>query len=154
MDLVKRERLQVKTGVNPSLFFTTEKNAAGKELLRATRNLNADLEIRYPFPDNCVLALSYLYVHGFDYGTLSGHFLNASYSLADIDITKLVFIKLFPQLFYFDFDGQTNGLYASGNITFANNKIPISFYFQAVGPLWTNFPGSVFKWNGGIVYDY
>jgi hypothetical protein len=94
-----------------------------------------------------------MHVHAFDKGALSGNFFDMSSIITAISIPMITF-TLKPQLFYFDFEGDVEGLFASMTLRAELQKIPISFSYQAVPSIWTKFQGNEFKWNAGLTYYF
>ena len=154
MTLRDRKKVKLNAGINPSLFFKTEWTAAGEKILNAQRNLSFEIGGTRKFSKNSSLTLAYMRVHAFDIGALSGNFFDVSSSFPVISTSKIISITLKPELFYFDFEGNVDGFFASTRINIEHRQIPVSIYYQGVLPLWTDFNGNSFKWNMGVVYAF
>jgi len=140
-------------GVNPFLFFKNEKADGGAEMIQAQRSLVFEVGYLRWLSDRWSMNMTYQYNKAFDHGALSGHFLSITSEL-DQRVAEFLLITIKPELFYFDFDGEIDGLFISASLNVRYKKIPVAYYMQAALPLWTNFPGNSFKWNAGLVYDY
>ena len=151
--ILKTSVIIVRTGINPFLFFESERIPSGDERIHVQRNITFELATEHQLSKKWSLTLTYRYNNGND-GGLSGHFYDASGSLSGIVISKMISIDLKPQLFYFDLTGKFDGLFTSGSIYILHQQLPISIYFQAVLPLWTSFEGNHFNWNTGLVYSF
>lgn len=154
LNVMDGKTLKLRASMNPALFFKSDWIASGEEVLQAQRNLSFELACKHRLSKKWSLSLTYLYNKGCDHGTLSGHFIDMHNSFPDITISKMISMNLKPQLFYFDFDGNIDGLFTSGSIGIEHQQIPVSIYFQGVLPLWTNFPGNHFNWSIGFAYTF
>jgi hypothetical protein len=154
LTFIDSKKIKLNAGINPSLFFKNETVASGEEILNALRNLTFELVSTRKFSKNCSLSLTYMLIHAFDRGALSGNYFDISSPISVIKIAKVVAIDIKPQLFYFDFTGNVDGFFASTSVNIEHHQIPLSIYFQGVLPLWTDFPGNNFKWNTGFVYTF
>lgn len=149
-----RKKLKLGSGINPSLFFRNERIASGEEIVHAHRNLTFELVTRYTLHENMSFIITYMHVHAFDSGASSGNFIDISSAMSTPYIRDVIKLAIKPQLFYFNFDGDTDGLFTSVTLLVDVLKIPLSFYYQAVSPIWMRFDGNRFKSNGGLIYSF
>jgi hypothetical protein len=151
---LKNKKWKANVGLNPSLFFRNERMASGEELIHTQRNLTFESAGEYQFTKKLSMRLTYLQIHAFDRGALSGNFIDAGISFQIIRIPEIISINMRPDIFYFNFKGKVDGVYTSNSITIEYPKLPLSLYFQSVIPLWTDFPVSSFRWNTGLAYAF
>jgi hypothetical protein len=149
--LPERKRWKTNLGINPSLFFKTEKLDSGEELVHAYRNLTFEVGAERRI-SGVVVRFTWQNIRAFDEATLSGNFLDISLTFVPVK-SKLIFHAK-PQVFYFNFDGNVDGLFTSATVTAELASLPLSFYTQGVLPLWVNFPGNSFKWNFGVFVTF
>jgi len=154
LTFIDSKKVAINAGINPSLFFKTEEYTAGKNTLHALRNLTTELSARYQLCSQGYLQVTYLHIHTFDEGALPGNFFDlvGSYSVAGI--APAISLVLKPEIFYFDFEGNVDGLFSAIHASIEHCTLPFSIYFQGVMPVWTRFTGNSFKWNTGLVFIF
>lgn len=156
--IAENQKYKIYAGVNPSLFFKNEFIDSGLEIVHAHRNITIELAGTRKISKRLSMILTYLHIKAFDPGTLSGDFVDLSVTAVWTRVFTYFEFHLKPQVFYFDLEGNINGLYTSNTISlthpFIRNKISLSAYFQGVLPVKTDFPGNTFKWNAGFRYDF
>jgi hypothetical protein len=140
-------------GINPSLFFKTEKMSSGEELVHAYRNLTFEVGAERRL-SGVLVRFTWQNIHAFDEGTRSGNFLDISCPLTFVPLKKKLIFHARPQVFYFNFDGNVDGLFTSATVTVELTSLPLSAYTQGVLPLWANFPGNRFKGNFGVFVTF
>ena len=118
------------------------------------RNLCFDLSFDYPVSKNISGEISYQYVHGFEPGALSGHILFLRGSISKLSFSRMIFIEINPQVFYFDFTGNNDGMFAAAKLNVGDQQLPLKFFLQGVQRLWSNFNCSHFKWSLGMIYHF
>jgi hypothetical protein len=50
--------------------------------------------------------------------------------------------------------GDVDGFFTSAACSVDIQKVRLSFYYEAVLPIWTVFSGSSFSWNAGLIYSF
>jgi hypothetical protein len=152
--LVSRKKIQLQAGIDGFLYFYSDQSASGEELLKVQRNLNLELSANFVVGDQSSFQLTLWHIIGYDPGALSGNVFDLGFSPPSVGIGKMLLLDLKPHIFYFNFTGPIDGLYASVTTNISHQKIPLSVCVQCVQPLWTGFPGNHFKANGGLVYTF
>jgi len=147
-------KIRLNAGINPSLFFKNEWIDSGVKILHVSRNFTSELRAQYKASERASLTLTYQYIYALGSGTLSGSFLDLSSTITVLQFSELVQVNLQPQLFYFNFEGDVDGIFTSVICSVDLQKIPLSFYYQAVLPIWTGFSGTSFNWNTGLIYSF
>ncbi|WP_143165167.1 hypothetical protein [Chryseolinea serpens] len=151
---IDRKKLKATVGLNPSLYFGEVVMLSGESIIRAHRNLTFEFAGEQTLTSPWALRWTYLLVHAFDTGALSGQFFDVSNIITALRLPKILIAKVKPEVFYFNFDGNIDGFYGSGSVTADLQCIPLSVYFQGVQPFWAGFPGTHYKWNAGLVYGF
>ncbi len=151
---IDRKKLKATVGLNPSLYFGEVFMLSGESIIRAHRNLTFEFAGEQTLTPLWSLRWTYLLVHAFDTGALSGQFFDISSVITALRLPKIMIVKVKPEVFYFNFDGNIDGFYGSGSVTADLQCIPLSVYFQGVQPFWAGFPGTHYKWNAGLVYGF
>ena len=150
----QKKKLRTNAGINPSFFYKTDQLATGEKISNALRNLTFELVSEYKSTKHLSLTFTYMHIHAFDKGALSGDFFDCSSTVSGIGISKNISVTIQPELFYFDFEGKVDGFFTSTRISVEHKKIPLSLHFQWVFPLWVDFPAGGFKWNTGLTYIF
>lgn len=151
--IIDRPAFEFKTGAVFSAFFS-EFETEDESILQVQKYLALEFVSTYKFSPNTSLAFTYLLDRGQDPGTVSGHFFNLQAEQSDINLGKKVLLSGSLQLFYINYTGDEDGLFAAANISTSIRDIPFSVFFQAIQGLTSNitpFPG--FKWNVGLAYS-
>jgi len=151
---IDRKKMKATVGLNPSLYFGEVVMSSGESILRAHRNLTFEFAAEQILTERWSLRFTYMLVHAFDTGALSGQFFDVSSPIVAFRVPKIAIIKVKPEVFYFNFDGNVDGFFGSGSVTGELLCIPLSVYFQGVQPFWAGFPGNHYKWNAGLVYGF
>ena len=151
--LSERKNRKATLGVNPSLFFKNETLSPGEAIVLAHRNMTLEVAVESTLFGGR-LWFTYTNIRAFDKGMLSGNFLDVSGRFTIASIREKLVANFTPQVFYFNFDGNVDGLFASSTIRIEHVKLPLSFYTQGVLPIWSNFPGNRFKWNFGVFMTF
>lgn len=151
--IVDRPSFEFKAGAVFSAFFS-EIETEDESILQAQKYLAVEFVSTYRFSPTSSLAFTYLLDRGQDPGTLSGHFFNLQAERSDFNLGKKGLLSTSLQLFYIDYTGDEDGLFAAANISASIRNIPFSIFFQAIQALASNItPFPEFKWNVGLAYS-
>lgn len=153
-DIKNTGKWNLEAGLDAFLYFETQRNAQGEEVIYAQRNMNFELSNSWLLAKNSSLTLTLWHPVGYDPGALSGNVVDLSISFSDLPCGGEFLFKAKPQFFYFNFDGPVDGIYASLTVGVEHAKLPVSIYFQAVQPFWTGFNAAGFQWNTGMVCTF
>lgn len=150
--IVDRPVFEFKAGAVISAFFS-EYESEDETILQAQKYLALEFIGRYKFSPTTSLAFTYLLDRGQDPGTLSGHFFNLQADKSDINLGKKGLLDAGLQLFYINYTGNEDGLFAAAYVSASLRNIPFSVFAQAIQALWSNIdPFPPFKWNVGLAY--
>jgi hypothetical protein len=110
---VDKKKFKLYFGINPSLFFKSEWIDSKEEIVHAHRNLTVELAATEHLSKQVSLIVTYMHVKAFDFGTLSGDFIDLSFPVTVHPHLRSISMMIKPQLFYFNFEGEVDGLFAS-----------------------------------------
>ncbi|WP_276372207.1 hypothetical protein [Chryseolinea sp. H1M3-3] len=145
-----RNKWKANLGVNPSLFFEYETLGSGEKIIRTQRNLTFEAAVTYK-SNGWNLGFLFMNINGCDPGTLSGNFFNIHGEFTAVHIREKIFFNLKPQLFYFNFNSNSDGFFAASALDIKHINLPLTVFTQGVLPLWADFPTTGFKWNFGML---
>ena len=150
--IIDRPVFEFKAGGVISSFFS-ELETEGETLLQAQKYLAVEFVGTYTFNPAASLSLTYLLDRGQDPGTLSGHFFNLQADKSDISLGNKGLLSTSLQLFYINYTGNEDGLFAAAYVSASLRAIPFSIFAQAIQAMWSNIdPFPPFKWNVGLAY--
>lgn len=151
--IIDRPAFEFKTGAVFSAFFS-EIETGEDPILQVQKYLAVEFISTYKFNSNSSLAFTYLLDRGQDPGTLKGHFFNLQAERSDFQLGKKGLLSASLQLFYINYTGEEDGLFAAANISASIRDIPLSLFFQAIQVITSNItPEPEFKWNVGLAYS-
>jgi len=150
--IVDRPAFEFRAGGVISAFFS-EYEAEDETVLQAQKYLAVELTGTYKFNPGTSLAFTYLLDRGQDPGTLSGHFFNLQADKSEINLGRKGLLDASLQLFYINYTGNEDGLFAAAYLSASLRHIPFSIFAQAIQAMWSNIdPFPPFKWNVGLAY--
>ena len=150
--VVDRPRFEFKAGGVISAFFS-EYEAEEETVLQAQKYLAVEFTGTYKFNPGTSLAFTYLLDRGQDPATLTGHFFNLQADKSDIHLGKKGLLSTSLQIFYINYTGNEDGLFAAAYVSASLRDIPFSIFAQAIQAMWSNIdPFPPFKWNVGLAY--
>ena len=156
--LVKTDNVSVTVGAHPAILFKTiteTTNGNSQELIRAQRNLAAEISNNYFLTKNISLGIYYLYGYCLEnFSTKNTHYLTLNSAFSNIKLPYKFHIKLNPQIYYLKMDND-DGFYASSVLTLSNSRFPISISALINKDIRTNI--SISKnivWNISLIYSF
>lgn len=150
--IIDRPSFEFKTGAVISSFFS-EVETEDEEIWQAQKYLAVEFISKYKFTPNSSLSFTYLLDRGQDPGTTHGHFFNLQAERSEISLGQKGLLSATIQVFYINYTGNEDGLFAAGNISASMRRIPFSIFCQAIQALTSNIdPFPPFKWNVGLAY--
>jgi hypothetical protein len=157
--LVKKEDFEFIVGTHaPAINFrsaTVTEDSVQKDVLKARRFYPA-LEVLPYFHLNQNISLSFYYLFGTGIEkeiSSKNHFLSFRTDFNDIPLTKQLYLKFNPQVYYLQI-GDTNGIYAAGSLALAHRKWPLSVSTMMNKALKSDIAASDFEWNVGLTYAF
>jgi len=146
------EKLDLRAGFNYCTFFQ-KYSLPDQTVHEAQQYFTYALEAFYTFKPRHSLQLAYWYDRGMDPRTMIGHFASVMWERTEIELTTRLELSGSIQLFYINYTGNNDGLFAAAKISSAMKNLPLSLYFQGIQAISSNtepFPG--FSWNIGLAY--
>lgn len=157
--LVKKDKFEFIVGTHaPAINFksaTVTENGVVKDVVKARRFYPA-IEILpyYHINKNVSISFYYLFGTGIEKEVSSkNHFLSFRTDFNDIPLTKQIFLRFNPQVYYLAID-DADGIYAAGGLTLAHHKWPLSIGTMFNKALKSSIKVSDFEWNVGMTYAF
>jgi len=137
----KKINLQIST--NAFLYFTP--------MMESKRNLSFEIKV---YPRKAPFYALYQYIKAFDPGTIGGSLINVGYQLPKIKLKKSFYFGMSPQILYFNFTDNYDGLYTGVNFSIASSKYPFSINLLTNIPVFTDFLNAGVKNKFGLMYSF
>jgi hypothetical protein len=152
------KKFKMNIGAHPSLVFRntiTVTNGTAVKTIQAHRYLATEVAPNYFISKNTTIGMYYLYSHGLDEGAVSNtHFLTVNSNFSYIGISKAIFARFNPQVYYLKQDSH-DGYYVTSTITLAKRNFPLSVQSIFNKTIRSNIPGSRnFVWNVSMIYSF
>jgi hypothetical protein len=156
--LVKTNKVAVTLGAHPAILFRTITdtiNGESQEILRAQRNVAAELSPNYFLTKNISIGIYYLYGYSFEKDAIRNvHYLTLNAGFSYIRLPYQFYVKFTPQVYYLKMDEQ-DGFYVSSVLTLANRKFPLSVSTLMNKIIQTDITASQnFVWNVSLIYTF
>jgi hypothetical protein len=156
--LVDRNRFSLQAGGHiPALIFSTQiviRNGATEDVIVTQRFLAAELVPNYTLSKNVSIGMYLLRGHGFDKGGIrDSYYAGLRSTVTNLNITKRIFFKLNPQLYYLKTDDK-DGVYVTNTLTLAMRNFPLSISNIVNKAIQTDIPGKDFDWNVSLIYSF
>ena len=148
--IIDRPSFEFRAGTVISSFFS-EVETGDEVIWQAQKYQAVEFISRYKFTPKSSLSFTYLLDRGQDRGTTHGHFFNLQAERSEISLGQKGLLAATLQVFYINYTGNEDGLFAAGNISASMRQIPFSIFFQAIQAITSNIdPFPPFKWNVGL----
>ena len=152
--IAKKARWDVRSGLGGTMFFTIEKNRKSENVPEVHRMGTVELTTATKLSDRISMMLTYQQTKAFDKGAFNGSFIDLAMPVQITRGTKNLSLVLQPQICYFNFRGNMNGMYASALVSVEKKKTPLVFTATLVSPMVTGSIGCGWKWSAGISYSF
>ena len=156
--LIKSNRFFLNVGGHPSFVFKVvplTENGVTREYITTQRYLAAEVSPNYMVAKNISVGVYYLLSYGFP-ESVNGvtNFLTVNSNFYHIGVTKDVYLKFNPQLYYLKIDAH-DGTYYNAAITLAHQHSPFSFQYLFNGPFHSDIVGGKeFVSNVSLIYSF
>lgn len=157
--VIKKDKFQVILGTHaPAINFKSgnvTEDGVEKDIVKARRFYPA-LEVMpvYHLNKHTSLSLYYLFGKGIETEVASANsFLSLRADFNDIPLTKKLYLRFNPQLYYLKIN-QADGLYMAAGATLAHRKLPFSLSSMINMELTSAIDTENFVWNVGINYSF
>jgi hypothetical protein len=150
--IIRKPVFELTAGINISTFGS-KYNLPDGSILEAQRYVAFAMTGVYKFSGKNSLTIAYWNDNGLEKGTLSGHFINLLAERNEMKIGNNILFSAALQIFYINYNGNNDGLFAAPRVSTSFRDIPFSVFLQATQAINSNispFPG--FRWNIGISY--
>lgn len=155
--LFAKGKFRMNTGVHLGLNFRTSDmiiNGSPIETTVVRRYLSAELSPNYFVAKNISIGAYYLYSRGIDNGTVGNtHFITLNSNFTHIALTKQIYLRVNPQVFYLNQDDQT-GQFFTNVLTLAKNNFPLAVSYLINKKLSGEIPGKDFISSLSLLYSF
>lgn len=156
--LINRSKFQLQVGGHiPAIIFSTQsviRNAVTDDVIVSQRFLAAELIPNYIVSNNVSIGLYLLRGHGFDKGGVQdSYFAGLRSTITKINITKQIFFKFNPQVYYLKTDDK-DGIYVTNTLTLATRNLPLSISNIVNKAIRSDIPAKDFDWNVSLIYSF
>ena len=156
--VIVKGKFQLQLGGHiPALVFSTQsvsRNGVTDDVIVTQRFLAAELVPNYILSKNVSIGLYLLRGHGFDKGGVQdSYFAGFRSTITNINITKQLFLKFNPQVYYLKTDDK-DGVYFTNTLTLAMRNFPLSISNIVNKAIQSEIPAKDFDWNVSLVYSF
>lgn len=156
--LVDRGKFSLHVGGHiPALIFSTQtviRNGTTEDVIVSQRFLAAELVPNYTLSKSVSIGMYLLRGHGFDKGGIQdSYYAGLRSTITNLNITKRIFFKLNPQVYYLKTDDK-DGAYVTNTLILAMRNFPLSISNIVNKAIQTDIPGKDFDWNVSLVYSF
>ena len=156
--LIDRSKFSLQMGGHiPAIIFSTQpviRNGVTEDVIVSQRFLAAELVSNYTLSKSVSIGMYLLRGHGFDKGGIQdSYYAGLRSTITNLNITKRIFFKLNPQLYYLKTDDK-DGVYVTNTLTLAMRNFPLSISNIVNKAIQTDISGRDFDWNLSLVYSF
>lgn len=157
--LVKKQKFEFVVGTHaPAINFKSGKvteNGVDKDVIKARRFYPAvEIIPVYKLKKDISLSIYYLFGKGIEKEVSSkNHFVSFRSDFNNIPLTKQVYLRFNPQVYYLKID-KNDGIYVAAGLTLAHQKWPLSVGYMMNKALKSKINVSDFEWNMGVTYAF
>jgi hypothetical protein len=157
--LIEKPRFQFRTaliwGIGNSYPQIVE-NGRTNSITKAERFFWLELMPRYKISEKIALSSITYSGYNFEPGSVKRiNYISLIGNFTKIRLKQNLYYSFFPQLFYLNLDGSTDGFFASGVLGIGHNKVPLFLSMQMNETLTTTIsPNPGFKWNISLAYSF
>ncbi len=157
--LIQSDRWQVKPGVHlPAIAFRSrivDTNGTTYEQVYAQRFITPELTVSYSLNRNISVGTYYIYGLGLEKAgqTKHTHFLSLRSSLNNLQLTKDLWMRWDPQVYYLKLDVK-DGFYVAHTLSMGVKDFPLLVATTMNKALETDVASKDFDWNISLVYTF
>lgn len=155
--LMNAEKFSINIGAHPALAFRMAPasiNGISSETIMADRYLAGEFSPNYWISRSISVGMYYLYSHGFDINaTNNTHFVTLKSDFTSIKLSKTIFIRITPQIYYLKMD-EDGGFYVTSTMILSKKNFPLSVSSILNKTIRTDISASKdFVWNVSLIYS-
>jgi hypothetical protein len=157
--LIEKPKFEFRTGVNWAISYSypiVNQKCVERTIARGERFLWLELMPRYTFSKKIAISSITFSGYNFEPGSVKRiNYLSIIGNFTRLPISKNFYCNIFPQFFYLNLDGTTDGFFVSGMMGIGHTKLPLVVSTQINSTLTTNIsPDPGFKWNVSLSYSF
>jgi hypothetical protein len=157
--LIDKTKFQFRTGLNWSISYSYPKviqNGVERTIAKGERFLWVELMPRYKISEKIAISSITFSGYNFEPGSVKRiNYISIIGNITKVPVKQNFYLNVFPQLFYLNLDGSSDGLFVSGLLGIGHNKLPIMLSTQMNETINTTLsPSPGFKWNVSLAYNF
>ena len=156
---VEKPKFQFRTGLIWGVGYSHPEimqDGALQTIAKAERFFWLELLPRYVISEKLALSSLTYIGYNFEPGSVKRiDYFSIIGQVTKVRFSKKIYFNFFPQLFYLNIDGASDGYFVAGVFGIGHSKIPLVLSTQINQTLTTNLsPDPGFKWNVGLSYSF
>lgn len=157
--LIEKPRFQFRTGVIWGIGYSYPEvtlNGVSRTIAIAERFFWLELVPKYVISEKLALSSIIFIGYNFEPGSVKRiDYISLIGNITKAGLGKKVYLNFFPQIFYLNLDGATDGFFIAGVLGIGLTKLPLVLSTQFNQTLTTSIsPDPGFKWNVGLSYSF
>lgn len=158
-NLIEKSTFKLRTGLMWGISFSYPEislNGSPQDIAKAERLFLFELIPEYRMSEKAALSLTTYMGHNSDPGAVERFsYVSAAGRITKIRVYKSIYGSLFPQLYYLNIDGTSDGFFVSGIFGVEHEKFPFFLSAQINQTITTTIsPDPAFKWNISFTYRF
>ena len=148
-------KFRLRIGAHPGFNFIKVADLDGDESIQVERYLTGELVPSYQLTNSISVGLYYLVSRGFDIDTSSLlHFLTFNLSINNLKLSKTLFLKWTPEIYYLSSFDDGEGYYFTSLLTLSKVNFPLSLSSRINQSISTEIDSKDFLWNLTLTYSF
>ncbi len=157
--LIEKPKFEFRTGLNWAISYSypqVNQNGVDQTIARGERFLWLELVPRYNISEKVAISSITFSGYNFEPGSVKRiNYISIIGNFTKLPLTEKLYCNIFPQLFYLNLDGSSEGFFGSGVLSVAHKTIPLFISTQVNTTLTTSIsPDPGFKWNISLTYRF
>ncbi len=157
--LIEKTKFQFRTGLNWAISYSYPQvrlNGVDQTIARGERFLWLELMPRYKISEKIAISSITFSGYNFEPGSVKRiNYISIMGNFTKLRLTQVFYCNIFPQLFYLNLDGSSDGFFVSGIMGIGHSKFPLFVSIQVNKTLTTSIsPDPGFKWNVRLAYSF
>jgi hypothetical protein len=157
--LIEKPKFEFRTGMNWAISYSypiINQNGVDRTIARGERFLWLELVPRYTISEKVAISSITFSGYNFEPGSVKRiNYVSIIGNFTKLPLLQNFYCNIFPQFFYLNLDGRSDGFFASGVLGVGHNKLPLFVSTQVNTTLTTSIsPDPGFKWNVSLAYTF
>lgn len=157
--IIEKTKFQFQTGLIWGIGYLYPEvilNGVNQNIAKAERFLWLELMPSYKISDKLTISSTTWSGHNFESGSVKRiNYISLIGNITKIRLNQSLHFNFFPQVFYLNLDGISDGFFVSGILGIGHNKFPLFLSMQMNKTLTTTIsPDPGFQWNISLAYSF